>query len=79
MICSGDRRSEVGERGSVTYVYYVYEHKNVRDRVCGVEAFDGVGGGELGISGISEMVESSVKRLYQHDWCPLRRISNTYR
>ena len=31
--------------------------------VCGGEAFDGGGGGELGISGISEMVESSSKRL----------------
>ena len=30
--------------------------------MCG-EAFDGGGGGELGISGISEMVESSSKRL----------------
>ena len=27
------------------------------------QAFDGGGGGELGISGISEMVESSSKRL----------------
>ena len=31
--------------------------------VCGGEAFDGGGGDELGISGISEMVESSSKRL----------------
>ena len=31
--------------------------------MCGGEAFDGGGGGELGISGISEMVESSSKRL----------------
>ena len=31
--------------------------------VCGGEAFDGGGGGELGISGISEMVESSSKPL----------------
>ena len=31
--------------------------------VCGGEAFDGGGGGELGISGISKMVESSSKRL----------------
>ena len=33
------------------------------DGVCGGEAFDGGGDGELGISGISEMVGSSVKRL----------------
>ena len=33
------------------------------DGLCGGEAFGGGGGGELGISGISEMVESSVKRL----------------
>ena len=37
------------------------------DGVCGDEAFDGVvvviGGGELGISVTSEMVDSSVKRL----------------
>ena len=31
--------------------------------MCGGEAFDSGGGGELGISGISEMVESSSKRL----------------
>ena len=39
MICSGEGRSETGERGSVTYLY-VYEH------VCGGEACDGGGGGE---------------------------------
>ena len=33
------------------------------DGVCGGEAFVGGGGGELGISGIAKMVESSVKRL----------------
>ena len=53
---------EVGERGSVTYVN-VYEDVDVCDGVCGGEAFDGGGGGELGISGISKMVESSSKRL----------------
>ena len=31
--------------------------------MCGGEGFDGGGGGELGISGISEMVKSSLKRL----------------
>ena len=46
----------------MTYVY-VYEDVDVCDGVCGGEAFDGGGGGELGISGISEMVESSSKRL----------------
>ena len=35
MICSGDGRSEVGERGSVTYVY-VYEHEDVSVVVSGV-------------------------------------------
>ena len=44
----------------MTYVY-VYEDVDVCDGVCGGEAFDG--GGESGISGISEMVESSSKRL----------------
>ena len=42
---------------------YVYEDVDVCDGVCGGEAFAGGGGGELGISGISEMVESSSKRL----------------
>ena len=46
----------------MTYVY-VYEDVDVCDGVCGGEAFDGGGGGELGISVISEMVESSSKRL----------------
>ena len=46
----------------MTYVY-VYEDVDVCDGMCGGEAFDGGGGGELGISGISEMVESSSKRL----------------
>ena len=46
----------------MAYVY-VYEDVDVCDGVCGGEAFDGGGGGELGISGISEMVESSSKRL----------------
>ena len=58
VVCSGEWRSEVGERGSVTYLY-VYEDVDV----CDGEAFDGGDGGELGISGISEMVESSSKRL----------------
>ena len=49
-------------RGSVTYVY-VYEDVDVCDGVCSGDAFDGGGGGELGISGISEMVGSSAKRL----------------
>ena len=46
----------------MTYVY-VYEDVDVCDGVCVGEAFDGGGGGELGISRISEMVESSSKRL----------------
>ena len=46
----------------MTYVY-VYGDVDVCDGVCGGEAFDGGGGGELGISGISEMEESSSKRL----------------
>ena len=41
---------------------YVYEDVDVCDGVCGGEAFDGGGGGELGISGISQMEESSPKR-----------------
>ena len=54
--------NEVGERGSVTYVC-VYEDEDDCECMCGGEAFDGRGGGELGISGISEMVDSSAKRL----------------
>ena len=47
----------------MTYAY-VYEHEDVGDGVCDGEAFDGGGGGgELGISGISEMVDNSAKRL----------------
>ena len=46
----------------MTYVY-VYEDEDVCDDVYGDEAFDGVVGGELGISGIFEMVDSSAKRL----------------
>ena len=42
---------------------YVYEDVDVCDGVCCGEAFGGGGGGELGISGISEMVESSSKLL----------------
>ena len=38
----------------MTYVY-VYEDEHVCDGVCG----DGSGDGELGISGISEVVDSS--------------------
>ena len=41
----------------------MYEDEDVCDGVCGCEAFDGGGGGELGISGNSEMVDSSAKRL----------------
>ena len=41
---------------------YVYEHEDVGGGVCGGDVF-GSGGGELGISGISEMVDSSAKRL----------------
>ena len=41
----------------------MHEDVDVCDGVCGGEAFDGGGGGELGISGISEMVESSSKQL----------------
>ena len=33
MISSGERRSETGERVSVTYVY-VFEHENVCEGVC---------------------------------------------
>ena len=54
VICSGECRSEVSERGYVAYVY-VYEDVDVCDGVCGGEAFDFGGGGEL--------VESSSKRL----------------
>ena len=46
----------------MTYVY-VYEDVDVCEGVCGGEPFDGGGGGELGILGISEMVGSSAKRL----------------
>ena len=42
---------------------YVYEDEDVCDGVCGGEAFAGGGGGELGISVIAEMVNSSAKRL----------------
>ena len=42
----------------MTYVY-VYEDEDV----CGSDACDGGGGDELGISGISEMVDSSAKPL----------------
>ena len=41
---------------------YVYEHEDVCDGVCGGEACDGGGVCESGISGISEMVDSSAKR-----------------
>ena len=41
MICSGDGRSEIGERGSVTYVY-VYEHEDVCECVYGSEAYDAI-------------------------------------
>ena len=53
----------------MAYVY-VYEDVDVCDGVCGGEAFDGGGGGELGISGISEMVESLIEAVMQRDWCP---------
>ena len=46
----------------------------VCDGVCCGEAFDG--GGELGISGISEMVDSSAKRLCSATGVP-SGISNT--
>ena len=42
MVCFGDGRSEIGERGSVTYTY-VYEHEDVCEGVCGSEACDGGG------------------------------------
>ena len=42
---------------------YMYMDVDVCDVMCGGEAFDGGGGGEIGISGISGMVESSSKRL----------------
>ena len=38
----------------------MYEHEDVCDGVCGGKAIDGGGGGELGISGISEMVDSNL-------------------
>ena len=57
---------------------YVYVYEDV-DGCVWCEAFDGGGGGELGISGISEMVESSSKRLCSATGEPLRRISDTYR
>ena len=59
---------------------YVYEDLDVCEGVCVVvRRLTGGGGGELEISGISETVESSSKRLCSADWCPLRRISDTYR
>ena len=79
MISSGGGRSQTGERGSVTYVY-VYEHEDMCEGVCGGEACDGGGGGgESGITGISEKVDSSAKRFCSTDWCSLKRICYTYR
>ena len=60
----------------MTHVY-VYEDEDVCDGVCGVQAFDGGGGG--GELGISEMLESSVKQLCSATGVPPRRISNTNR
>ena len=68
MICSGEGRSDV------------CEHEDVCEGVCGGEAFDVGGGGDLGISGISEMVDSSVKRFCSAtDVRPLGGITNTNR
>ena len=52
----------VGEFESVD-MYMCMNTRMLCDSVCGGEAFDGGGDGELGISesGISEMVDSSVK------------------
>ena len=58
----------------MTYVY-VFEDVDVCDGVCGGEAFDGGGGGELGISEISEMVESSSKRLCSATGCGIVILS----
>ena len=41
----------------------MYEEEDACDGVCDGEAFDGGDGGELGISVIAEMVDSSAKRL----------------
>ena len=57
----------------------MYEDVDVCDGVCGGEAFDGGGGDELGISGISEDGRKLIEAVMQRDWCPLRRISDTYR
>ena len=73
MICSGDGRSEIGERGSVTYVY-VYKHEDVCEGMCGSEACDRGVGGESGISGISETVDSSAKRFCTATGVPSREF-----
>ena len=70
-ISSGDGRSETGERRSVTYVY-VYEHDDMGEGVCGSEACDRGGGGESGISVISETVDSSAKRICSATGVPSR-------
>ena len=53
----------------MSYVY-VYEHEDVCDGVCG---------GSFGISGISGMVDSSVKRLCSATGVPSEEFGNTNR